>query len=546
MTEEASSNDVVAGVDVGTGSARAGLFALDGTLLAHAAHPIAIQRPDADFVEQDSEDIWRAVGLALRAALAQGGIDPARVKGLAFDATCSLVVRDRVGRPLSVSPSGEDRWDTIVWADHRARPEAEECSATGSPVLDYVGGAISPEMEVPKLLWLKRHKPATWLAMGAAYDLADFLSWRATGSNARSACTLTCKWTYLGHRDQPWDEAFFAKLGLDDIRARTQLPDRAVPIGAAVGRLTEEAARDLGLTTATMVAAGLIDAHAGALGTLGPRLGGPHLSGTGGAAAADRAIALIAGTSNCHMAVSPEPRPIKGVWGPYLGAVMDGLWLNEGGQSATGALLDHVVASHAGRTHFSNRFHDELAQILLQRIAGEPDLAPRLHMLPDYHGNRSPLADPDAVGVISGLTMIADTKEQLVRLYWATAAAIGYGTRHIIDAMNRAGYAIDSIALSGGHAASPFLVRMYADTTGATIGISACPEPVLLGTAMAAAVGSGAFPTLAASAQAMGAAETMVAPDPQARAAHDRRYRVFLEMHAQRRTLDHLIHGDRT
>ena len=94
-----------------------------------------------------------------REAVERAGVDPAAIAGIGFDATCSLVVRDRDGPPLSVSTTGEPRWDTIVWLDHRAVAEAEECTASGHRVLDHVGGVMSPEMEIPKLMWLKRHLP---------------------------------------------------------------------------------------------------------------------------------------------------------------------------------------------------------------------------------------------------------------------------------------------------------------------------------------------------------------------------------------------------
>ena len=191
-------------VDVGTGSARAGVLTPQGALLARAEHAIAMNRTDANHAEHDSEQIWRAVCAAVREAMSQAGADPSQVVGLSFDATCSLVVRDRDGLPVTVSTNTEDNWDTIVWLDHRALNEAEECTATGHLVLDYAGGVMSPEMEVPKLMWLKRHMPKSWARAGMMFDLADFLSWKATGSLARSQSTLTCKWTYLAHAESGW------------------------------------------------------------------------------------------------------------------------------------------------------------------------------------------------------------------------------------------------------------------------------------------------------------------------------------------------------
>ena len=67
---------------------------------------------------------------------------------------------------MSVSVTGDKRWDTIVWLDHRALDEADECTATGHRVLDYVGGVMSPEMASPKLMWLKRHLPESWSKAG--------------------------------------------------------------------------------------------------------------------------------------------------------------------------------------------------------------------------------------------------------------------------------------------------------------------------------------------------------------------------------------------
>src|SRR5690606_10131487 len=260
--------DLVCAVDVGTGSARAGIFDRTGRLLGRGEHPIAMNRPRADHAEHDSEDIWRAVCTAVRTARAVAAAPAEAIAGIGFDATCSLVVRDTDGRQLGVSTGGEARWDTIVWLDHRALAEADECTASGHRVLDHIGGVMSPEMQVPKLMWLKRNLPRTWDAAGHFFDLADFLTWRASGSTARSQCTLTAKWTYLPHAGG-WAHDFLAAVGLADLTARGGLPEAASPVGARLGTLTQEAADDLGLDTDCAVGAGLIDAFAGALGVIG-------------------------------------------------------------------------------------------------------------------------------------------------------------------------------------------------------------------------------------------------------------------------------------
>lgn len=204
----------VIGVDVGTGSARAGLFDLQGSLLASAVEPIQTWRPKPDFVEQSSENIWRAVGKTVRETLKMAQISAEQVVGVSFDATCSLVVLDANNEPLPVNDEGDSNRNIIVWMDHRAIEESEEINAGGYEVLKYVGGRLSPEMETPKLKWLKKNLPETWAKAGKYLDLADFLTYRSTGVDSRSLCTVVCKWTYLGHEGGVGIETTSRRSGL--------------------------------------------------------------------------------------------------------------------------------------------------------------------------------------------------------------------------------------------------------------------------------------------------------------------------------------------
>jgi len=521
---------LVAAVDVGSSNARAGLFDLRGRLISRAEAPFTTTHPKADHAEHSSDDIWRAVCQAVRRTLAESKTPPSDVIGLAFDATCSLVMLDRSGAPVTVSTTSEDHDNVVMWADHRATAEAEEITATHHRVLDHVGGVMSPEMELPKLLWLKRHLPDAWKRYGLALDLTDFLTWMATGAIAVSACTVTCKWTYLNHEERGWQQDFLAQIGLADLQQKLGLPSAAQPIGAKAGTLTANAATQLGLSQDCIVGVGAIDAHAGGIGVLG------GLS----EAEFNSHLAVIAGTSTCHMAVSPDARLIHGVWGPYFGAMLPGFWLNEAGQSATGALLDHILDWHVEGCKLGADRHAVMAARIEAALTAEGRaFLGDLHVLPDFHGNRSPLADPDSVGVIHGLRLDASSRS-LTQLYYATAIGIALGTRHIVDALNERGYGISHLHLTGGHAASPFLVQLYADAANVSLVLPEQPDGVLLGTACVAAAACGLHASVSDAAHNMVRDGLTISPNPSVREFFDQRYRAFLLMHRQRVALANL------
>ncbi|MBW8637843.1 FGGY-family carbohydrate kinase [Hoeflea sp. WL0058] len=491
------SDPVFIGVDVGTGSARAGMFDADGVLLASHKHDIRIWRETGDIAEQSSDDIWSAVCVSVRAVLEEADIAPDRVAGIGFDAACSLVVLDADMKPLSVSRSGDDARNVIVWMDHRAVEQADRINVLGHRVLDYVGGRISPEMQTPKLLWLKENMPETYHRAGQFFDLPDFLTWAATGSLARSACTVTCKWTYLAH-EGAWDSSYFREIGLGELPAENyaRIGRAILSPGAPLGNgLAQEAADALGLLAGTAVGAGLIDAHAGGVGTVGA----DHAAGP------ERTMAYVFGTSACTMSSSSEAHFVPGVWGPYFSAMVPGLWLSEGGQSAAGEAIAHLIATHPARAEaeaLAEAAGETVQGYLLAEVerrhpeaSGAVTLAGSRIVVPDFLGNRAPYADPHATAVISGLTL-ENGLDDLIASYVAAVLGVGYGLRKILDTQSAHGVTPGAVVLSGGAAESDTVKQLLADACGRPVLSTTSPAPVLLGAAMLGAIASGHQPTL--------------------------------------------------
>ncbi|MGI6852246.1 FGGY-family carbohydrate kinase [Mesorhizobium sp. 1B3] len=535
------------GIDVGTGSARAGVFGRDGAMVSTAKRDIALYQDGPDIAEQSSENIWRAVCDSVREAVASAKADGDDIAGIGFDATCSLVVLGKNGAPVAVGPHGDASRNIIVWMDHRAAEQARRINKTGHRVLDYVGGVISPEMETPKLLWLRENLPDAYASAWQFFDLPDFLTWRATGSLARSICTVTCKWTYLAH-EKRWDESYFRQIGLGDLADQkfVRIGTEIVPAGRPLGDgLTADAARDLGLKPGTPVGAALIDAHAGGVGSVGAK-------GDEGSALAR--MAYVFGTSACTMASSTEPVFIPGVWGPYFSAMVPGLWLSEGGQSSAGAAIDQIVSLHPATSEAREKaaargisLPELLADLAREGLPSPSDavhLAGDLIVVPDFLGNRSPHADPGARAIIAGLGMERDLRS-LVALYVAGVLGIGYGLRQIIVASRAKGAKIDTLALSGGAGRHPLIRQLLADCTSVPVATSRQPEPVLLGSAMLGAVAGGAFRDLEAAMSAMSSIGEIFQPATGAIAkTHDRRFAAFEALQATARSVRDITHRE--
>ncbi|KFZ23562.1 hypothetical protein V502_01968 [Pseudogymnoascus sp. VKM F-4520 (FW-2644)] len=442
------------GVDVGTGSARACIIDANGEIKATVSKDIQTWEPRSGYYEQSTTDIWACISFCVKAALVQGAVDPTSVRGIGFCATCSLaVLSSKTDAPISVSGPKFDKpeQNVILWLDHRPVAEAEVINATDDPVLKYVGGQMSVEMEIPKILWLKRNMP------------------RELWGDCKDGATAFFDSIGLGE----FKTDGYAKLGGINGHNGTFLS-----AGSKIGTLSPHAATDLGLPIGTAVGSGVIDAYAGWIGTVGAKHNLLPPSGQGVFEAVGR-LALVAGTSTCHLTLSPDPHFVQGVWGPYRDVLSPGLWMTEGGQSATGKLLTYVLethpaypevlillktdATHGNIYNFLNSHLVTLAESTNSPDASIPHMCRHFHYYGDLFGNRSPLADPSMTGSIIGLTADGRSIDSLALHYYGVLEFLALQTRHIIDALSASGIPTTSLYMSGSQCQNALLMRLMAD-----------------------------------------------------------------------------------
>jgi FGGY-family pentulose kinase len=496
-------------------------------LIKYHSKEIKIFKPQPLFFEQSSDDIWQSVCECIREITKS--IDKSKIKGIGFDATCSLVLIDENLNPLTVSPTHSNEQNVIMWLDHRAEAEAEFINSLNHECLKYVGGKVSLEMEVPKLLWLKKNLQKSFEKIHFAFDLPDFLTWMASGDDSRSICSLTCKWNFDAVKNE-FPSDYFDSIGLNELIENNfaKIGNKIKFPGDFVGKLSEKAATEMNLPLGISIGSSLIDAHAGALGLIGSS--SVELSEI----SLTEKLVMIAGTSTCHMSITDEILFAKNIWGPYKHALVPNYYLSEGGQSASGILIDHILQTHpdyekivtsVGVENLHNHLFDEILK-MSENLSNFHELTRNFHIYADFHGNRSPMADPTLKGMICGLTM----HDSIYVSYLAVIQALAYSTRHIIETLYAAKREhFKCILMCGGLSKNKLFVQTNADVCKLPVLISNEPESVLLGAAMLGAnavSGSDLKETI----EEFKNEANLISPNEKTFSYHEKKYQVYLKM----------------
>jgi FGGY-family pentulose kinase len=483
---------LVLGIDVGTQSLRAALVDASGRTVAFGVSPIETTYPLPAWAEQRPEQWWEAARAAIGQALGLAGAGPEQVAAIGLDCTaCTVVACDLQARPLRPA---------LLWMDQRSAREADEISATEDPVLRYVSGRVSPEWMLPKALWLKRNEPEVYDRAERLVECTDWMMYRLTGHWTLSLNHVAVKWNYA-RPDGGWPRALLTAVGLDDLEAKW--PETIVALGRGEATLCGPAAVELGLRPGTPVAQGGIDAYLGMIGMGATRAGD---------------VAVIVGSSTCHLAQSRQGVFGSGAAGCYPDATALGLYTLEAGQTATGSILDWYRRHFAAREQAeAQRLGVSVYQVLDAQAAATPPGADGLVVRDDWQGNRSPYKNPHARGAIVGLTLAHGPGHLFRAIYEATAC----GTRHILEDAAAHGLEVANVFFGGGGARSPLWLQIHADLLQRPIHLTREVESCALGAAMAATLAAGIHPDFDAAAAAMVQIERTVEPDKARSAVYD-------------------------
>ncbi len=529
----AGDESYVLGVDYGTLSGRAVVVRVsDGAELgsatldyAHAVMDTTLAATGAalppEWALQVPQDYVDVLKTAVPAAVANAGIDPARVIGIGTDFTaCTMVPVLADGTPLCELPEYAGRPHAYVklWKHHSAQSQADRindlAALRGEGWLPRYGGLISSEWEFAKGLELLEEDPELYNRMDHWVEAADWIVWQLTGTYVRNACTAGYK-GILQDGAYP-SEDFLGALNPDFARfANDKVAHEVGQLGDAAGTLSAEAAAWTGLPAGIAVAVGNVDAH---------------VTGPAAQAVEPGQMVAIMGTSTCHVMNSDHLTEVPGMCGVVDGGIVSGLYGYEAGQSGVGDIFAWYVGNQVPARYFTEAAAAGLSvhQYLTELIKDQPIGGHGLVALDWHSGNRSVLVDHELSGLVIGTTLTTRTEE----IYRALLEATAFGTRVIVETFNASAVPVTEFIVAGGLLKNAFLMQTYSDILRLPISTIASEQGPALGSAIHAAAAAGAYPDVRAAGQAMGKLNKNVyTPNEESSLAYDKLFAEYSLLH---------------
>lgn len=500
------------GIDIGTYSSKGVLIRPSGEIIAtHVVeHPLEIPHPG--WAEHDAETTWWHDFLEItHSILAASQTDPRHIIGAGFSAISPAVLPvDREGRPL--------RKAILYGIDTRATQEMAGLQQIidADAELCKMGIQLSSQAASPKILWIRRNEPDVWEKTHQITNGSGFLIYRLTGENTIDVYDAISFAPFLDLKQCIY------KPSLEQYVAPVEKMPRLTWTCDIAGRVNAAGARLSGLAEGTPLITGTADAAAEAISAGLGELGD---------------LMVMYGSSIFFILRVPRYSPSPHFWPAYF--LQPEEYVLAGGMSTAGSLtrwfrdqlgMPEVQAERAG----GENAYAALAELAAGSSAGANGLV----MLPYFSGERTPILDPGAKGLIFGL----DLSHTRADLYRAVLESIGYGIRHNIDEMKSEGVEIRRILAVGGGTLNPLWMQIVSDIADIEQHIPAQQIGACYGDALLAGVGVGLFKSIS-DATRMVNIKTVVRPDEATHLAYAKYYQIYRELYTQNASLMHRLSG---
>ena len=485
--------ELLLGVDIGTASSKGVLARPDGELVASAERPHQLSLPRPGWAEHDAEGVWWADFTSICSELLEKADGPVAAVCVSGIGPCFLAAGEG-GRPL--------RPAILYGIDTRATREVEELTERygNEKVIEVCGNPLTAQSVGPKIAWLRRNEPEVWEQTRYFFMAHTYVAFKLTGEYVLDHPLASVSEPLYDIKERRWIGDW-----ADEVAPGLELPELRWPSEVA-GLVTDEAAEATGLPAGIPVAVGTNDGFSEGI-SVGVRAPGD--------------VMVMYGSTMVTIEVLEEALPAPNLWSNA--GVFEGTYNLAGGMSTSGSLTSWVQDLSGGVSF----------EELTKEAAGVVPGSDALVVLPYFAGERAPISDPNARGVICGLTL----SHGRGHLYRAMLEATAYGVRHLLEAMEDAGGRGKRFVAVGGGTKGGLWTQIVSDVTGVsqelpekTIGAS-YGDALLAGVACGLVNRDADWTTMAST----------VEPDPKNRGVYDELYAVYKDLYPATNSAVHAL-----
>ena len=487
-------SELLLGVDIGTSGTEGVLTRPDGRILGMAERPHELSLPRSGWAEHDAEGMWWKDFAEICAELLE------KAEGGSVAAVClsgigpCFLAADEDGNPL--------RPAILYGIDTRASKEVDELTSRygSANITRRCGNPLSAQSVGPKIAWLKQNEPEVYERMSYFFMAHTFIAHRLTGAYVLDhASASMCEPLYHTGENR-WIEDW-----CEEVAPGLQMPELCWSADVA-GEISKEGAEATGLPEGIPVAVGTTDSFADSL-SVGVKNPGDAI--------------IIYGSTMSIIVVTEEPLPANNLWSNAH--LFEGTYNLSSGMATSGSLTDWIKKISGDKSF--EELNGEAAEI----APGSDGLV----VLPYFAGERTPLLDPDARGVMCGLTL-GHTRGHLYR---ALLEATAFGARHLLEVVDETGGESERVVAVGGGTKGELWVQIISDITGMTQRLPEQTVGACYGDAMLAGIACGLVDQ---DAQWSSMADT-VEPDPENREIYDELYDIYRELYPATRPMVHKL-----